>query len=233
MKGPAYQEGCLQDCNAGLQCRTAIQDSQRFVRHVVKILDAHFRNICCYGSTPSAPERYATDPEAADPLRGVNPHPVFLLSKNKNNGTDEKENSTTSTPKKNLFHNKVLSELAVDGEWPCQVCHAPYMLLLSRSIFISLSDPERPDWTTHSALIPHSSNKDSKYGAKALMQKNEPTSIPQYSASFIAATKQLKAADIWSARAVVSLTSHSTIRPIRICTLYRNFLYQRRSYRFR
>mmetsp|Transcript_26713 Transcript_26713/g.39789 ORF Transcript_26713/g.39789 Transcript_26713/m.39789 type:complete len:767 (+) Transcript_26713:483-2783(+) len=78
------------------------------------------------------------------------------------------------------------------------------MLLLSRSIFISLSDPERPDWTTHSALIPHSSNKDSKYGAKALMQKNDSTSIPQYSASFIAATKQLKAADIWSARAVVA-----------------------------
>ena len=32
------------------------------------------------------------------------------------------------------FHNSVLAELAVDGEWPCQVCQLPYWLLVARTI---------------------------------------------------------------------------------------------------
>jgi len=46
--------------------------------------------------------------------------------------------TTAKTKKKEKYQNAVLSELAVDGEWPCQVCDKPYFLLLARSIFCAL-----------------------------------------------------------------------------------------------
>jgi hypothetical protein len=40
------------------------------------------------------------------------------------------------------YHNAVLSELAVDGMWPCQVAEAPYLLLLAHCILATLADPD-------------------------------------------------------------------------------------------
>lgn len=48
-------------------------------------------------------------------------------------------------------HNKILSQLAVDGEWPCQTCNAPYFLFMARVILSSLSEVEKP-WTQSDAI---------------------------------------------------------------------------------
>ncbi|CAB9523205.1 repeat protein 27 [Seminavis robusta] len=91
-----------------------------------------------------------------DPLRDINPHPCFLeyfqqCADTKDEAKSQKEDDnnnqtttvntsiTTSSHTQTKYHNAVLAELSVEGEWPCQVCHAPYLLLLARSILSALS----------------------------------------------------------------------------------------------
>lgn len=98
-----------------------------------------------------------------------------------------KETNTT-----NYFHNAVLSELAVDGEWPFQVCAAPYFLLLARSILSILAEPTSPFrcW---------SSEKPSSVLVDALTGGNG--SSPSM---FAAGASHLSSTSHWSARAIVA-----------------------------
>ena len=111
--------------------------------------------------------------EASHPLDGINPHAMFqALSNNVNEKSQhsieplisalaplssvseehgapnfEKEKGIHSLKETNTtdaFHNAVLSELAIDGEWPFQVCVAPYFLLLARALLSILAEPTRP-----------------------------------------------------------------------------------------
>mmetsp|Transcript_11853 Transcript_11853/g.24470 ORF Transcript_11853/g.24470 Transcript_11853/m.24470 type:complete len:823 (+) Transcript_11853:385-2853(+) len=61
----------------------------------------------------------------------------------------------------NSYHNAVLAELCVDGDWPCQVCEVPYMLLLARSLLLPLADPRRAPWS-HSINATESANANEK-----------------------------------------------------------------------
>jgi tetratricopeptide (TPR) repeat protein len=86
-----------------------------------------------------------TGPTISDEiLKDVNPHPCFrdfLYGSVPHN--EEKERSEPQR----TFQNSVLSELSVDGEWPCQVCKGPYFLLVARTLLTTLAHPTRPDWT--------------------------------------------------------------------------------------
>lgn len=88
--------------------------------------------------------------------------------------------------KSNIYQNAILSELAVDGHWPCQVCYSPYFLLLARSIFLTLADPERLNWS-------HSHHDD-----EAVLQSSKA------SAEFIGKASKLRAASFWNARSIVA-----------------------------
>jgi hypothetical protein len=96
-----------------------------------------------------------TGPTLSDELLdGVNPHQCFLDSFNIHRSSSnvtiheqEESNPAILSEKSQMIQNAFLSELAVDGEWPCQVCKAPYLLLVARSILTTLSQPTRPDWT--------------------------------------------------------------------------------------
>jgi tetratricopeptide (TPR) repeat protein len=48
------------------------------------------------------------------------------------------------------FHNKVLGELSVDGDWPCQVCQLPYWLLVGRTLLNHVGFPGQATWKTPS-----------------------------------------------------------------------------------
>lgn len=110
----------------------------------------------------------------------VNPHSGFAKCLNFSSSDIEEKKESITGKKDTKYHNSVLAELAVDGMWPCQVAEAPYLLLLSRHILATLSDPARKDWLA----------KD----------KTTETAPPQ----FFAMTSKLKAASIWSARAGVA-----------------------------
>ena len=89
-----------------------------------------------------------SDNDEEDPLATVNPHSCFASFCG--NTDDLQTQTTTSTSSRdNVFHNNVLSELAVDGEWPCQVCQAPYFLLLGRCLFSALSSGDDVEATRH------------------------------------------------------------------------------------
>jgi tetratricopeptide (TPR) repeat protein len=111
-------------------------------------------------------------------LRGVNPHSCFVeyLSASEN---DEKKDTITSK-RDTQYHNTVLSELAVDGIWPCQVAEAPYLLLLARCILATLSDPNQDSWAS----------KEMKAATMA--------------PDFVIMASKLSAASLWSARATVA-----------------------------
>ena len=77
-----------------------------------------------------------TGPTIADDLlKDINPHFCFSA------------NSEPSTEHLHNFKNSILSELSVDGEWPCQVCKGPYFLLIARTVLATLAHPDSPDWT--------------------------------------------------------------------------------------
>lgn len=91
-------------------------------------------------------------------LTGINPHPCFMAAlqltpagvvdeETRHNSDISKEMTTTESSNNGKYQNAVLAELAVDGEWPCQVCHHPYFLLLARSILLTLVDPKHSGWT--------------------------------------------------------------------------------------
>lgn len=143
-----------------------------------------------------------------DPLLGIHPHPCFAehlsastqesVTVTNKTQSEEKEEGETKPPETSIttssfvhtkFHNAVLAELAVDGEWPCQVCEVPYFLLLARSIFISLANPNSTDWM-------HSSDGGDATGS--------PTSSDDAPKLIVALSKKLTGAHVWSARAAVA-----------------------------
>ena len=152
----------------------------------------------CIGDIGTAPKE--------DPLLGIHPHPCFAehLSASAEDSTvtsktqlEEKEEGetkqtetsiTTSSFVHTKFHNAVLAELAVDGEWPCQVCQVPYFLLLARSIFISLANPKSMDWMHSSDGVDETDSPTSSDAPKLM----------------VALSKKLTGAHIWSARAAVA-----------------------------
>eukprot|EP00977_Amphora_coffeiformis_P013024 scaffold3337_cov169-Amphora_coffeaeformis.AAC.34 len=58
--------------------------------------------------------------------------------------TEQGNTSITVTQKSSAFQNAVLAQLAVDGDWPCQVCEVPFFLLIARAIFDGLAVPTVP-----------------------------------------------------------------------------------------
>jgi len=98
-----------------------------------------------------------------------------------------KETNTT-----NYFHNSVLSELSIDGEWPFQVCVAPYFLLLARAILSTLAEPTSPFrcWS--------SVNRSSDLADALISANGSSASI------FAAGASHLSSTSHWSARAIVA-----------------------------
>ncbi|KAL7519666.1 hypothetical protein ACHAWX_004423 [Stephanocyclus meneghinianus] len=107
-----------------------------------------------------------------------------------------KENTTTDA-----FHNAVLSELAIDGELPFQICRAPYFLLLARSILSMLAEPTRPFriWTDENGS--EQDDVSSTY-----------SNVSYVCDAFPAAANFLFGAALWSARAVVAHRRLITVR---------------------
>ena len=92
----------------------------------------------------------------------------------------------------NSYHNAVLAELCVDGDWPCQVCEVPYMLLLARSLLLPLADPQRAPWS-HSINAIESANANEK-GIVVVDALSAPCAIAQ----------QLQVATLLCARTAVA-----------------------------
>ncbi len=114
-------------------------------------------------------------------LQGVNPHESFRV---KLNADGDNDNSKPITMRRHTrYHNVVLSELACDGQWPCQVVEAPYLLLLSRCIFLTLAAPSCSEWVG--------------------VQIGEPIAEP-VGEPFRHLISHLSAAPIWSSRATVA-----------------------------
>ena len=156
------------------------------------------------------------------PLDGINPHPMFhsLLQKNTEetsttnnfalapstlplNSISEDDVSTNTgsindTISHNVFQNAVLSELAVDGEWPFQVGVAPYFLLLGRTILSMLAEPTRPFWRwLDDELSPNTNIGLDGLGDSYHVSVTDGT-------IFASAAKYLSSACLWNARAVVA-----------------------------
>ena len=146
------------------------------------------------------------DQKTAKLVESVNPHQRFS-SKLNVSLNEEREKEDTKSEETNMqiehdvdvpFQNSVLSELSVDGEWPCPVCKWPYFLLLARSILLTLADPNRPDWSR--CLV--SSND-----IKIVLRKSSPTEtvyFPPPSKLFVSEAQKLKCVQLWSARAAVA-----------------------------
>ena len=64
-----------------------------------------------------------------------------------NDDASNEEVSMEMKTRLNAYHNAVLTELCVDGDWPCQICEVPYMLLLARLLLLPLADPRRAPWS--------------------------------------------------------------------------------------
>lgn len=136
-------------------------------------------------------------------LELVNPHPVFASdlkvseSKEMYVPTEPKDGEKMEEPPADLpFHNAVLAELSVDGEWPCPVAKYPYFLLLARSILATLAQPNRPDWS-HYLL--------NDEGDQIVIRKTDTT--PCYEAPsqvFVSCSNALACSSIWSGRAIVA-----------------------------
>lgn len=114
---------------------------------------------------------------------------------------NEKVHSLKETNTTDAFHNAVLSELAVDGELPFQVCIAPYFLLLGRAILSVLAEPTRPFrvWSvTKTSSLPVGEDGAVHSYATSVGISSE------CGANFAAAAKHLSGAILWNARAVVA-----------------------------
>lgn len=109
------------------------------------------------------------------PLDGINPHPCFVEFLNASLDEKQEKMQTITAQRDTRYNNTVLSELAMDGTWPCQVAEAPYMLLLARSILSNLVSENLVD---NAATLPADGSKATKL--------------------------RLTAAPLWSARAAVA-----------------------------
>ena len=90
--------------------------------------------------------------------------------------------------------------MATDGEWPYQVCVAPYFLLLSRAILSVLAEPTRPFSLWSSTDNDSSSSNgcpidvDAKILGKSFLGGS----------NFAAAARHLAVIKLWNARAIVA-----------------------------
>ena len=104
------------------------------------------------------------------------------------------------------YHNKVLSYLCVDGEWPCQVCETPYFLLIARIILSTLADPLRLDWSNSLDSKEYSPLDETQTEALTL-SNNLSTSCENnidMPKTFIIHSSKLQMVSIWSARAALA-----------------------------
>lgn len=144
------------------------------------------------------------------PLEGINPHPMLreclkanqaeaetegrrmkvAPEESKKDGEEMAEENDTVEVKtrSNTYHNSVLTELCVDGDWPCQVCEVPYTLLLARSILLPLADSQRESWS-----------RSLNAGDLKSSDAADPSSSPSTGIA-----KELQAAKLMSARAAVA-----------------------------
>ncbi len=126
-------------------------------------------------------------------LDGINPHACFSSYLHPSNESGENANNGITTRKDANYHNMVLSELAVDGIWPCQVAEAPYFLLLARSIFSNLVTV-----TTENISLPKCWMTSDTGSHKSMFKAS---SLPPL---FVSITSKLVGISLWSARAVVA-----------------------------
>ena len=137
-------------------------------------------------------------------LKTVNPHPAFASQLNVSPGSGDAEieakDENTEPTVDASFHNSILAELSVDGEWPCPVCKYPYFLLLARSILSALADPNKPHWTQY--VIEDDSVENQQ---KILIRKSHSGNFFESpSESFVAYAQSLACATIWCGRAIVA-----------------------------
>ena len=168
--------------------------------------------------------------EKQHPLDGINPHGMFdtLAHMDKSESISgaaevstslplasisEDDKSITSTTHvhslketntTNAFHNTVLSELAVDGEWPYQVCVAPYFLLLGRTILSMLAEPTRPFtvWNDVFSSSTFSSNDEGAVEKEGIAASLGISS--SNGSNFASGANHLCTAKLWNARAIVA-----------------------------
>ncbi len=131
--------------------------------------------------------------EQPSALDGINPHACFSSYLQPLEENSENTNTGITTRKDANYHNMVLSELAVDGTWPCQVAEAPYFLLLARSIFSNLVSI-----ATESISLPKSWMTSDPGSHKSMFKA---TSL---SPQFVSITSKLVGVSLWSTRAVVA-----------------------------
>ena len=109
------------------------------------------------------------DEEKASLLASINPHKCFA-------------NCLNHTEDNAKYHGTVLSELAVDGSWPCEVSVAPYMLLLARCILSTLCNTTSTGWSV----------------------KEEDDEMHAVPSELETITNKLVTPSLWSARATVA-----------------------------
>ena len=121
--------------------------------------------------------------EKDNPFDGIDPHPCFQEQLQVvTEDAEAKQKSLTAT-RDTKYHNTVLSELAVEGIWPCQVADVPYFLLVARCVIGSLSQPE----TAMECIKIGKTEADTK--------------VP---GSYIELARHLKAVHVWNTRSIVT-----------------------------
>ena len=131
--------------------------------------------------------------EQSTSLYGINPHACFASYLHSSDEQSESTNNGITTRKDANYHNTVLSELAVDGIWPCQVVEAPYLLLLARSIFSNLVSV-----ITESISLPKSWMTSDTGSHKSMFKV---TDLPS---PFVSIISKLNTVALWSTRVVVA-----------------------------
>ncbi len=158
------------------------------------------------------------------PLDGINPHAMFseFAAKEGENSHTQTGSSDVTTTLLNIsesksfvestaeaertqflkdsntseaFHNSVLAELSIDGEWPFQVCCNPYFLLFSRAILSTLSEPTCPFKCWDDENDGKAESRDDIINAAEITDDLR---------DFVAAAKCLSGVNLWSARANVA-----------------------------
>jgi hypothetical protein len=131
--------------------------------------------------------------DADQVLREINPHASLAQHLQSSDQDRHKQQQTITARRDTKYYNSVLSELAVDGQWPCQVAEVPYLLLLSRCIF--------------SVLVSASTNNDGGPATDtSWMNEDDSAQAGDVSSSdvFNRITGRLSAVHLWHARAVVA-----------------------------
>ena len=126
-------------------------------------------------------------------LDGINPHACFASYLQSSDEPGVSASPSFTTRRDTNYHNIILAELSVDGTWPCQVSEAPYFLLLARSIFSNLVSV-----TTTIISLPKSWMADDTRSHRSTFNE---TTLPS---QFVSLISRLKAAPLWSTRAVVA-----------------------------